>query len=214
MTLVETSIVLVVLAIIVSAVASGAGLIRLASGQKVFIDFISVWKTAFVAYVDQVKVPPGDNPAAPTHTITGPSGPQLCNDPGAPALTNVMLSQSIALPVGRGTGREDRYIYQDSNGISHELRVCFQTVNWSVASTTSGAFVLAPRHVMVLRGLTTELAQQIDALTDGAQDARFGVFRRDVAASSTGPDGVPWPPAKTVSGDDELAEIEAYLLMN
>ncbi|MBB1598679.1 hypothetical protein A9977_01340 [Variovorax sp. UMC13] len=133
---------------------------------------------------------------------------------GAPALTNTMLAQGISVPTGRGAGMEDRYVYQDSNGAPHELQVCFQTVQWSVAGTSSASFVPVQRHVMHLTGMTVELALQMDAMVDGSADARFGDFRQTTQASSTSAAGVEWPPVRTAVGDDAVPEVEAYLLLN
>lgn len=94
--------------------------------------------------------------------------------PGDPAMATQDLrdlSQRIGMrmPPGRGEGKEDRYLYIDSNGNAVEVQVCFQ---WNPPGTTSGA-----GNVMVLRGLTPDLARFMDQLIDGKPDALEGRFR-------------------------------------
>jgi prepilin-type N-terminal cleavage/methylation domain-containing protein len=214
-TLVEISVVLVIVAVLIGAITSGSELLRQASGQRLFSEFVTGWRAAFNAYATQTKVVPGDNPVSPTNVIRGLGGAAaLCNEATDRTLTNVMLSQGIEPPAGRGTGEEDRQAYLDSNGSPHELQVCFLTVPWAVSGTTSGTFVAANRHVMRLTGLTVELATQFDALIDGRLDARFGRFRLAGLAASTSPDGSPWPPSKTPGSEDNVPEVEAFLVMD
>lgn len=214
-TLVELSVVLVIIAVVIGAVTSGGDLLRQASGQRIFSEFVAGWRNAFGTYTTQAKVVPGDNPIAPTNVIHGLGGStELCNDAVDKTLTNLMLSQSIEPPAGRGTGQEDRVVYLDSNGSPHELRVCFTTVPWAVSGTVSGVFVKASRHVMHLTGLTTELAMQLDALIDGRLDARFGHFRQASFADSLSATGIDWPLPKSGAGEDDIPEVDAYLVMD
>ena len=214
-TLVELSVVLVIIAVIVGAVTSGSDLLRQASGQRIFSQFVIGWRNAFSTYTAQAKVVPGDNPIAPTNRVRGLSGSDaLCNSAADKTLTNIMLSQSIQPPEGSSVGQEDRYVYADSNGSPHELQVCFETVDWAVSGATSGTFVLASRHVMKLTGLTTELAMQLDALIDSRLEARFGRFRQSSFADSLSAAGIDWPLPKSGAGEDDIPEVDAYLVMD
>jgi prepilin-type N-terminal cleavage/methylation domain-containing protein len=85
-------------------------------------------------------------------------------------LREVMQRAGIRMPAGRSEGMEERYAYYDSNGNAVELQVCFQ---WNPPSTISGA-----GNVMVLRGLTPDLARYLDQLIDGKADALEGRFRQ------------------------------------
>ncbi|MFT4746031.1 MAG: prepilin-type N-terminal cleavage/methylation domain-containing protein [Congregibacter sp.] len=76
----------------------------------------------------------------------------------------------LRMPSGRAEGQEDRYLYLDSNGNPAELQVCFQ---WNVNGTNSGA-----GNVMVIRGLTPDLARTLDQLIDGKPDSIEGRFRQ------------------------------------
>lgn len=92
-------------------------------------------------------------------------------------LRTLMTRHGVRLPPGRGEGHEDRYVYQDTNGNSAEVQVCFQ---WNPAGTASGS-----GNVMVVRGLTPDLARYIDQLVDGKPDSREGRFRIQARAAHT-----------------------------
>lgn len=92
-------------------------------------------------------------------------------------MRDLMQRVGIRMPPGRGEGMEDRYAYNDSNGNATELQISFQ---WNPPGTISGA-----GNVMVLRGLTPDLARYLDQLIDGKPDARQGRFRIQNSASNT-----------------------------
>lgn len=205
--------VLVIIAVIVGAMTMGGDVLRSANGQRIFSDFVSAWSQAFSKYASLAKVVPGDDLSDPKNTIAGTGGnPLLCND-SVPTLSNLMLAQGIPLPAGHSAGREDRYVYQDSNGSPHELQVCFITRPWSVPGKTVGAYIHENRHVMRITGLTVELAIQLDSLIDGRPDARFGRFRRTGDAGNLSAAAVPWPAARAASGESGIAEVQADMEM-
>lgn len=119
------------------------------------------------------------------------TGRRICHGQGYPAnavgagdppleasadLHNLLDRIGVRMPAGRGEGREDRYVYNDTNGNAVELQVCFQ---WNPPGTTSGA-----GNVMVLRGLTPDLARLFDQIVDGKPDALEGRFRQQNAAAN------------------------------
>ena len=119
------------------------------------------------------------------------TGRRICHGQGYPAdsvgagdppletsvdLHGLMDKIGVRMPPGRGEGREDRYVFNDSNGNAVELQVCFQ---WNPPGTISGA-----GNVMVLRGLTPDLARLFDQTVDGKPDALEGRFRQQNAASN------------------------------
>ncbi|GHU31426.1 prepilin-type N-terminal cleavage/methylation domain-containing protein [Betaproteobacteria bacterium] len=97
--------------------------------------------------------------SAQTATVTDPF-----------ALRNIMLRAGVRMPPGRAEGREDRYVYLDSNGNPQELQVCFQ---WNPPTYQEGA-----GNVMVITGLTPDLARSLDQMIDGKPDAIEGMFRQ------------------------------------
>ncbi len=84
-------------------------------------------------------------------------------------LRTLMTRAGVRMPPGRGEGHEDRFLYMDSNGNATEMQVCFQ---WNTSGTASGA-----GNVMVIRGLTPDLARFMDQAIDGKPDSREGRFR-------------------------------------
>lgn len=95
----------------------------------------------------------------------------------AQTLRTLMTRQGVRLPPGRSEGHEDRYVYQDTNGNPTEIQVCFQ---WNPPGTASGA-----GNVMVVRGLTPDLARYMDQMIDGKPDSREGRFRIQNRAAHT-----------------------------
>jgi len=106
--------------------------------------------------------------------------PRLCqgdsNDSYTGARSNVtktlhsyLDALGIRMPPGRAEGREDRYVYLDTNGNPQEIQICFQ---WNPPGTPSGA-----GNVMVLTGLTPDLARMLDGAIDGQANAAHGAFR-------------------------------------
>ena len=113
--LLELSVVLIVIGLLLGAVAVGRDLQRSAANQRLSTDFIQGWQLAYEAYFNGVGRPPGDNPANPTGRVNGdvtPAGSELC---GA-TMINAFLAAGIRVPTGRTEGQEDRYVYLDSNG--------------------------------------------------------------------------------------------------
>jgi len=91
------------------------------------------------------------------------------------SLRTLMLQAGIELPSGRGLNMEDRYVYRDTNGNPQELQVCFQ---WNPPNTRSGS-----GNVMVITGLTPDLARFLATAIKGNADANTGSFRQEGVAS-------------------------------
>lgn len=205
-TLIEMAIVLVIIGLILGAVSIGKDLQRDAEYTKIKQKFVDGWKQSYDAYYMRTGVVLGDDQTAPLYMIdgnvvTGDNNPAM---PGVPAsysntgnkicrgqgyqensvgagdailesdvnqdLHALMDRIGVRMPPGRSEGQEDRYLYQDSNGNPAELQICFQ---WNPDRTISGA-----GNVMVLRGLTPDLARALDQLIDGKPDALEGRFRQ------------------------------------
>jgi hypothetical protein len=104
-------------------------------------------------------------------------------------LRELMTRAGVRMPPGRGEGHEDRFLYIDSNGNPAELQVCFQ---FNDAGVASGA-----GNVMVIRGLTPDLARFMDQVIDGKPDSREGRFRiqgrpQQTAANQANAPGNQW----------------------
>ncbi|KDC79652.1 prepilin-type cleavage/methylation N-terminal domain protein [Bordetella bronchiseptica MBORD635] len=231
-TLVEMAVVLVIIGIILGAVMIGRDAQRNAEYTRIRQNFVNQWALAYNNYVQRTGVPPGDDQRAPRLMVngakfTGSNGSlsggdmsrisnlpsAICNSGTAPGidrpvdgdvqLREVMLRAGITLPQGRGQGYEDRYVYLDTNGNPQEIQVCFQ---WNPPGTHSGS-----GNVMILTGLTPDLARSLSSAIDGNGDASGGSFRQNSVASGAGSQpGVEWKGNNTQTygstGDAEKVE--------
>ena len=221
--LIELSVVLIVIGLVLGAVAVGRDLQRSAANQRLSTDFIQGWQLAYEAYFNGVGRPPGDNPLDPTGSVNGgatPAGQPLCGND----MINAFLAAGIRVPTGRTEGQQDRYVYLDSNGNPQEVRVCFQSVAWAEAGASVGTYVSRPRNVMVIHGLTFSLAGALDQQIDGRSDARFGSLRESTMANNVTANnpGQIWPvddrmafgsTVATALDESQVAVVDAYFKM-
>lgn len=216
----EISIVLLVIAVIISISTVGLNLYRDAKGVKAYTDFIQAWVNSYESYVSQVKAQPGDDPGDPIGRVVGPDGgPTLCDDNSGTFLSNVMLSKGITIPQGRGPGRASRYVYEDRNGIPHEMQVCLATVSWAIPGASVGTYAVVQKNVLDIRGLTPDLASQFDGIVDQMVTGNHGNLRDATLAADTSGAVLPWSKAPNAtmdgrSGEGQAVELEAYLLLN
>lgn len=221
--LLELSVVLIVIGLLLGAIAVGRDLQRSAANQRLSTDFIQGWQLAYEAFFNGVGYPPGDNPVAPTGQINGnttPAGTELCGI----TMIDTFLAAGIRLPTGRSEGKQDRYVYLDSNGNPQEVQVCFQSVDWAEPGAAVNTYELRKRNVMVLKSVTFSLAGALDQQIDGRSDARFGRLRdQSFANSTTTPEpGKPWPIDDTMAfgstvstrlDESQVAVTTAYFQM-
>lgn len=111
-TLLELSVVLVVIGLIIGAVTIGRDVQRNAVYQRIAGDFVQGWAIAYDRFYDGAGRPPGDSATAPTGMVGGATATPLCGV----ALQNAMQAAGVEMPAGRTEGHADRYVYQDSNG--------------------------------------------------------------------------------------------------
>ncbi|MCG6872541.1 MAG: type II secretion system GspH family protein [Gammaproteobacteria bacterium] len=232
-TLLEMSVVLVIIGLILGAISIGKDLQRNAEYKKVKQKFVDQWASAYNEYYEKYGVVLGDSQVSPTLAVnanesqgvldsfldagtvqyTGVTPPgRICHADGSspaypndtagrtasgPDLHQLFDEAGIRMPPARAEGREDRYVYLDSNGNPQEMAVCFQ---WNPPETPSNS-----GNVMVLVGLTPDLARHLDEMIDGKPDAREGMFRQqgvtNAAAAAVG-GGAPGAPGIEWSSDN------------
>ncbi len=209
-TLVEMSVVLLIIGLILGAVSIGKDLQRDAEYAKVKQKFVDSWASAYNSYFARAGVVLGDSQTAPSYMVNGtafagisgntgdmtaatapvPICDSVLPPPGTSAvplgtLYDEMDRLGVRLPAGRAEGKESRYVYLDSNGNPQEIQVCFQWNNPTTASNSG--------NVMVISGLTPDLARAMDQMIDGKADAQEGMFRQfGVANGTPGAAGVEW----------------------
>lgn len=206
-TLIELSVVLVIIGLIIGAVAIGKDVQRSAVYQRISSDYVQGWAMAYDRYYDGTGHPPGDSASAPTGMVNGASNSPLCGL----ALVNAMQAAGVEMPAGRAEGSANLYAYLDSNGNPQQLEVCFSNVSWSEPGATSGSYTSYTRNVMWLQNVTPALANMIDNSFDSLVDARFGKFREVSQANNTsaGVVGVPWSKDERWAYSDATAPSEA-----
>lgn len=217
-TLLELSVALVVIALIIGAVSVGGDLQRNATYQSLAGSFVRGWQLSFLSFMDKVGVVPGDSQISPTGKVRAGEGLELCELD----LRNAMYAAGVTMPSGRAEGFETHAGYVDSNGNPQDVSACFANVPWSIPGAAAGAYVIQRKNVLILRGLTPDLARMLDNVIDGNPDARFGNFREQHLADHTGATGAEWSldnrvayGQSVVSNHDEtqVATLTAYYLM-
>lgn len=220
-TLVEMSLVLVVIGLILGGVSIGKDIQRNAEYTKIKQKFIDPWVGAYNAHYLRAGVVIGDSQVQPRmmvngseHAVTGTliSGQNMtgvtapnaiCEGAKAPSMAREadlklhleMDRHGIRMPAGRAEGSEDRYVYLDSNGNPQEIQICFQ---WNTPETAANS-----GNVMVITGLTPDLARSLDHMIDGKADAQEGLFRQEgVADGTAGAPGIEWAANNTEKYDD------------
>lgn len=210
-TLVEVSLVLVVIGLILGAVSIGKDVQRNAEYTKIKQKFVDQWASAYNSHYLRAGVVIGDSQVQPRLMVNGNeyavvddliSGRDMtdavepnaiCEGGQAPNMTRdedlilhrEMDRHGVRMPPGRAEGFEDRYAYLDTNGNPQELQVCFQ---WNKPGTAASS-----GNVMVISGLTPDLARALDQMIDGKADSREGLFRKyDIANDSDGAPGIEW----------------------
>lgn len=201
-TLLELSVVLVIIGLIIGAVAIGKDVQRGAVYQRITSDYVQGWAMAYDRYYEGTGHPPGDSAAAPTGLVNGGTGP-LCGID----LINAMQAAGVDMPAGRAEGSADHYVYLDSNGNPQDLVICFSNVQWAEPGSTSGIYASYARNVMWLQRLTPALATMIDNSFDSLVDARFGKFREVIQANNTSANlvGAAWSQDETWAISDTVA---------
>jgi len=238
-TLMEIVLVMAVMGLIMGGLSIGRDVLQEAEYNRIQSKFLMPWKQVYDLYYQRTGVVLGDNQVAPTLMVNGyetvfdnlrgavagvpgnyrNTGRRLCHGDGYPAdssgvgdpaLSNLDLQAlvdrvGITMPSGRAEGMEDRYAYKDTNGNPVELQICFQ---WNPVGTISGS-----GNVMVIRGLTPDLARKMDQMVDGRPDATEGRFRqqnanRNTLQSTRQVPGLEWSANNTFSSTD--AHPEAF----
>ena len=262
-TLVELAVVLAVIGLIIGAVAIGKDVQRNAEYTKIKNKFIDQWEQAYNQYYQRTGGVLGDSQTAPQNMVngaeflaaaagnrsgrnmTGVTAPNaICRGAAGqdmtrafaakdPDLRVLMTRAGIRMPPGRAEGLEDRYVYLDSNGNPQEIQVCFQWNRPLADGAAADALGEGSGNVMVITGLTPDLARSLDQMIDGKPDAREGRFRMQgilnnevatgAAASPANSPGLEWKATNrdqigTVNDrsfdEDQIAIVTAIYKMN
>lgn len=209
-TLLEMSVVLVIIGLIIGAVTIGKDVQRNAAYQRIATQFVQGWAISYDTFTTNNGIVIADNPANPTGMVNAATGAPLCLS----GLRGAMQAAGIAMPSGRAEGSQTQAVYLDSHGIPQELAVCFVNVDWAVPGVSLGDYVIRKRNVMSLTGLTPSMAKLLDSHFDGRLDGRFGKLREQTAAANTGTASMAWSQNEPATDETQSPTMSAYLLMN
>lgn len=218
--LLELTMVIIAIGILIAAASMGSNLQRTASYQRLSSSFVQSWALAYAAHFTGTGIVIEDSATAPT-TKVNQGGVAVCDT----ALRTAMMAAGVQMPNGRANGSETHYSYLDSNGNPQDSTVCFQNINWSVNGAAPDTYVVQLKNVMIIDGLTPDLARMLDSMIDGSPDARFGSFRQEGNAALTTTVGAEWSKDNTwVYGgssatnppldEAQVGVVTAYWLMN
>ena len=218
-TLVEMSIVLVVIGIILGAVSVGKDLQRNAAYQKISQSFVQGWALAYQNYYTRINVVVADSQTSPTLMVNSNNG-EVCGG-STTTLYSFFDNAGVQMPAGRAEGSEDKYVYLDTNGNPQQIDICFDNIPWSVDGLNPGTYMLRNKNVMVIKGLTPDLARLLDNSVDGIGDARFGFFRESQYTNNIAAASQVWSKTNTQNfannninqDESQVAILTAYYLM-
>lgn len=208
--LIEISVVLVIIGIIIGAVTIGRDVQRTAAYQRIATEFVQGWAIGYDTFAANNGIVLADNATNPTGFVNAATATPLC-------LTNlrtVMQTAGVRMPSGRAEGSETQAVYLDSSGTPQEMAICFSNVAWSEPGATPGTFVVRNRNVMAITGMSPSMAKMLDNHFDGRVDARFGKFREQAVANNTAAASIAWTQNESALDEAQSAVMNGYLLMN
>ena len=200
--LLEITIVLVIVGLLMGMASVSGNLHRSAQYGNVLSSFVLGWKESYNTYFDYTGFVVGD--AAPaTGLVNGAAGDDLCSS----AMLDDFKDAGVEVPAGRARDVEYLEIYQAPDGIQKQVEVCFvHLVDWFVGPAVSDT---QPANVMVLTGLSADLAMKIDAAIDGYADSGWGEFRNATDYNLGSSEA--WP--VLYDGDGDVVTVSAYFKM-
>ncbi len=178
-TLIEMAIVLIIIGIIIGAVVKGKDLIRGSEQKKIYSQFLSEWRTAYLHFYDRTGGVLGDtNSDGRADSNPGRRG-NPPTDQGRDALVSGDIDHKPPKYYGlaqvglqspkTNTDKAWKYRYSDSNGGAHELILSFDFDEKE------------KYNFMRVDNIPNELCIAIDALVDGKADGSVGDFIGDIA---------------------------------
>lgn len=208
--LLEISVVLVVIGIIIGAVTIGRDVMLTAAHQRIATEFVQGWAIGYDTFSSNNGIVIADNAANPTGFVNAANATPLC----LVNLRTAMQVAGIGMPEGRAEGSETLAVYLDSSGTPQEMAICFSNVAWSEPGATPGTFVVRNRNVMAITGMTPSMAKLLDNHFDGRVDARFGKFREQAVANNTGTASIAWTQVESALDEQQSPVMNGFLLMN
>ena len=192
-TLIELSIVLVIIGLIIGGVMKGKDLIRGAEQKKVYNTWVKEWQVAFNTYQDRTGDVLADGEVNGGTSGNTPDG--WCDNVNLATTTTVqdrLKEVGIDIPSSNIAG---------TNGGKYSIKGKYATGTvtaymYRLYSHTDGRY----KNRLYMTGMPTDVAIAFDQMTDGTLNPSAGAFRR-YADNGTGTDGTSatWPDASTTA---------------
>ncbi len=187
-TLVEMSIVLVIIGLVLGAVIKGKDVMESARQKKFYTGFLKPWELAFISYYDRTGALLGDGEVngggagAANGVFDNVAGTEENFNRVNGALKKVGIS-----PVQSNGSQNWHYSYTGVYSGHSDIGLGL----YLLRDSSSGVF----RNYLYLTQVPTELAIAMDALIDGRVDGTAGRWRS--LEFMTGAAGADWPDAST-----------------
>jgi len=179
-TLIELSIVLVIVGLILGAVIKGKDVLNSAKQKKFYTNAIKSWELAIASYYDRTGTLLGDGSENGGTAVNkngqfdGTSGANFNNTDGVDAKLKAV---GLEVPTSN-TDESGQFTYTGNYSGSRTI-----TLYLSYRGSTDGS-----RNAIFLSNLPTDLAIALDTIIDGEADASKGNFRQDPDTTGAWPD--------------------------
>ncbi len=188
-TLVEISIVLIIIGLILGAAIKGKDLIQSAKQKKFYNNFVKQWEITVLDYYDRTGGVIGDG-SSNGGTVATADG-RFDNINSAAKWTTVenrLKAVGIDIPT-TNTGTSYHYSFKGKTSGSRTVTLALDSLNITSGGGGSGGAAVR-NNVLYFTQMPTDLAIAIDNVIDGVADGKNGSFRHY-------PDATDWPNVTT-----------------
>ncbi len=187
-TLVELSIVLIIIGLIIGGVLKGTDLINSAKQKKVYNTWVKGWQVAINSYQDRTGQILADGPATVNggNTVTPNGLFDNINLSTTLSVQNRLVAVGLDVPITNTGGSAT----VSPAGGSYSLEGKDRT-GLSVMTLAAQNFSGANRNVLQLTNVPNDVAMALDTMIDGSADAGIGNCRLSTAATAGTPTA--WP---------------------
>jgi prepilin-type N-terminal cleavage/methylation domain-containing protein len=190
-TLVELSIVLIIIGLIIGGVLKGADMINSAKQKKIYNTWIKGWQVTINGYQDRTGQILADGPALVNGGNTAAANGTFDNRNLSIAaqrtvIENRLRAIGLDIPVTNITGNSGSYSIEGKYVTS---TATMQLQNIAVNTNL--------RNIIQIQLVPTDVALAIDTMIDGAADAGLGNCLRNTAVAPAVQAPAQWPNAQT-----------------
>ena len=202
-TLIELSIVLIIIGLIIGGVMKGKDMINSAKQKKFVTTFVKGWELAVNQYQDRTGQTLGDGVLNGGTTIANGTFDNLNLSLAAGAdVVDALAKVGIDAPI---TNTDSSY-----NGGSYTIEGKYAR-GTSVMNLTSANVNGSVRNVLQITLVPTDVAIAMDTMIDGGPDAGLGTCIRSTGAATATPTTALWPDANTATVADRTVTV--YILL-